>query len=267
MDEPRDLPRTGRGRRRRPNRASGGRPLRRRTAFTRGPRRVGPTTVSQKPRAEQAFQVHDAAADGSVAFSSKRARRVRAMLTKRLARRRTSGSTAAFAVASSDGGSRAPLTRTLCATLGRRRAGASRGPRCVVRLGPPRRTARRGGRRALRRQRWRLPWRRSRRDHQRPVQGRGESPPGSMAIPRSCRVRPPGVGGMVQQPPPARAHRQRASRRGGGTPPCPGRGVIPDGETTGSDVNGFGSEPCDSQFLIKGGSDDGRNHALGPVGG
>jgi transposase len=43
--------------------------------------------------------------------------------------------------------------------------------------------------------------------------------------------------------------------------------LIPDGETTGSDVNGFGSEPCDSQFLIKGGSDDGRNHALGPVGG
>jgi len=43
--------------------------------------------------------------------------------------------------------------------------------------------------------------------------------------------------------------------------------VIPDGETTDSDVNGFGSEPCDSQFLIKGGSDDGRNHALGPIGG
>ena len=50
---------------------------------------------------------------------------------------------------------------------------------------------------------------------QRPVQGRGDPPARSVALLRGGGVRHAGMGRLVQHPSPARADRQRASRRGG----------------------------------------------------
>jgi hypothetical protein len=48
---------------------------------------------------------------------------------------------------------------------------------------------------------------------QRPVQNRGDPPTRPLALPGGRRVRHPGVGGLVQQPPPPRADRQHPTRR------------------------------------------------------
>jgi putative transposase len=56
---------------------------------------------------------------------------------------------------------------------------------------------------------------------QRPVQNRGDPPARPMAQHGSRRVCHPRVGRLVQQPPPSRADRQRAARRGRGALLCP----------------------------------------------
>ena len=56
---------------------------------------------------------------------------------------------------------------------------------------------------------------------QRPVQDRGDPAPRPLALPGGRRVRHPGVGGLVQQPPPPRANRQHAACRGRGALLCP----------------------------------------------
>jgi putative transposase len=56
---------------------------------------------------------------------------------------------------------------------------------------------------------------------QRPVQDRGDPPARPMALPRGRRVRHARVGRLVQQPPPPRADRQHAARRGRDALLCP----------------------------------------------
>ncbi len=68
-------------------------------------------------------------------------------------------------------------------------------------------------RRALGRKRRRFVRQRARREHQRPVQDRGDLATWTMANDRRRRVRDVGVGRLVQQPPPARAARLRAAGR------------------------------------------------------
>jgi hypothetical protein len=54
------------------------------------------------------------------------------------------------------------------------------------------------------------------RDDQRPVQGRGHPPSRPVAQLRGRRIRHPRMGRLVQQPPPARAHREHPARRSRG---------------------------------------------------
>ena len=70
---------------------------------------------------------------------------------------------------------------------------------------------------SLGRQRRRQLRQRARRDHQRPLQGRGHPSARAMAELRGRRVRHPRMGRLVQQSPPAGAHRQHPAGRSRGT--------------------------------------------------
>jgi len=68
----------------------------------------------------------------------------------------------------------------------------------------------RGRDRTISRQCRRLLRQRAGRDHQRPLQDRGDQSMRPMAQLRSCRDGHPRMGRLVQQPPPARTHRQHS---------------------------------------------------------
>ena len=61
---------------------------------------------------------------------------------------------------------------------------------------------------------------RPRRDDQWPVQDRSDPAARAVALAGGRRIRHPRLGGLVQQPPPPRADRQYAARRGRGTLLC-----------------------------------------------
>jgi len=69
--------------------------------------------------------------------------------------------------------------------------------------------------RAVRRQCRRQLRQRVGRDHQRPLQGRGDPPARALAVVRSRRVRQPRMGRLVQPSPAAGAHRQHSPGRSG----------------------------------------------------
>ena len=97
-----------------------------------------------------------------------------------------------------------------------RRARPSQRSRQPVRLDQVHRAPGRSRHRAFGRQRRRQLRQRARRDHQRPLQGRGDPSARTVALVRGGRVRDARMGRLVQQPPPARADRQHPAGRGRG---------------------------------------------------
>lgn len=78
----------------------------------------------------------------------------------------------------------------------------------------------RGGHRTLGRQRRRFLRQRARRDHRRPLQGRGHSSARAVVLVRGGRVRHARMGGMVQQQKAAGAGRKHSSGRSRSPLPC-----------------------------------------------